>query len=179
MRLLACLVLLGACDPGPVEIEVTPTQYNAMRQVQTALLPGDDLDLVRPPQGGFVLFIGVRVRGLEEATVELESQLLDGGVVATSDRRTVRLIPMAEDVRLYQPDLTVFTNVNHVPMCPSQSAVDRFDRPFRLRQTVREPGSGRVGAAELEVTPRCRQSDATELARCRCECERDYRLGKC
>jgi hypothetical protein len=188
MRFLAVALVCAGCGNGSMmmppppggAIEVTPTEYDATAMTQTELGDGAPLDLVRPPQGGFVVFVGAEVRNVGESTVLLSSRLIDGaGNVINEDARTIGLKAQSGDV--YVPDLRSYTNVANIAVCPTSptSTVDRFDQPATLEVTVTEPSSKRMGQVSLAVTPVCRQTDPTELALCKCQCAAAYMLGKC
>ncbi|HEY7956468.1 MAG TPA: hypothetical protein VII38_14290 [Polyangia bacterium] len=188
MRALAPVgvaVLVGfafGCGAGapPSEMVVTPAEYDAQAMTETPLEDGASIDLVRPPQGGFVLFVGALVKNLEEKTVVIDGQLADAsGALVSEDKRTVTMMASASDPTLFQPDLRSYTGVANIAVCPSTSPTDRYNLPFQLTLVVTEPGSGRTGTGKITVTPSCRQTDPTELALCQCECAGNYSLGKC
>src|SRR5262249_38922707 len=109
-RLAFCLLLAacGSSHPKPPmdlgAITVVPTEYNASNATQAVL--GPTLDLVRPPQGGYVVFVGARVTGFAATTaVELTGNLRDSnGVVISTDARTVTLQPDPNDANVWIPD---------------------------------------------------------------------------
>src|SRR5262249_50839558 len=156
------------------DFEVTPTAYDNQALTQSELHDGDVLDLVRPPQGGIVSFVGATVRGLGDATVELKGRLLSGDSEVTQEGRIVDLQRSAIDPDLWIPDLRSFTNVSNIPVCPHGDAQDRMDRSFTLEVSVVEKKSGKRGVGRRMVIARCRQADAMLLALCRCECAGGY-----
>jgi hypothetical protein len=181
--LLALSVLLHGCGTKPVPtnpISVEATSYDPVAMSQTALADGGPLDLVRPPQGGFVVFVGAIVRNLGDTTVSLHGELRDpSGMPIAEDSRTVSLQPSADDPLAYVPDLRSFTNVANVAVCPSTTTTDRFDMPFQIAVDVTEVSTKRTGSVVLNVVPTCRQTDPMQLALCKCECAANYSLGKC
>jgi hypothetical protein len=162
-------------------IGVTPAMYQPTTMTLTPVADGDAIDLTKPPQGGFVLFVGARVMGLSSGTVELRGRLIDPstGKVEAEDRRTVEMMRSTDDATVWIPDLRSFINVANVPVCPSTSTVDRVDKPFQLEVQVTERATNRVGTAVRQVVPSCRQTDAPTQTLCQCECQANFTIGKC
>lgn len=182
--LVALSVLLHGCGAKMVPtnpITVEATTYDPVAMSQTALTDGAPVDLVRPPQGGFVVFLGAIVRNLGDTTVSLHGELRDpSGTPIAEDSRTVSMQPSNDDPLAFVPDLRSFTNVANVAVCPSSSTVDRFDMPFQIQVDVTEVSPPkRTGSVVVNVVPTCRQTDPTQLALCKCECAANYSLGKC
>jgi hypothetical protein len=162
-------------------LDVVPGVYDNTALTLTDLNDGDLISLIRPPQGGFVLFLGARVRGLHDASVELRGRLLDPatGALLTEEGRTVDLLPSAGDPSLFVPDLRSYTNVSNVPVCPSSLPGDHYGHEVTVEVVVTEKISGRAGGAQRRATPSCRQTDPTQLQLCQCECAAGFMLGKC
>jgi hypothetical protein len=186
MRSFPVLLLAGVLagcggKPAPANpIEVVATSYDPIAMMQTPLVDGAPLDLVRPPQGGFVVFVGAIARNLGDTTVALHGALRDpSGVTIAEDSRTVSMQPSAEDPTALVPDLRSFTNVANVAVCPSSTTSDRFDMPFQIAVDVTEVSTRRTGSAVVNVVPSCRQADPMQLTLCKCECAANYSLGKC
>lgn len=183
MRWILSLVVLAGCGSRPAAgtaIGVTPTEYDAKALTQSEIAEGAAVDLIAPPQGGFVLFIGAALREVGEPTVQLRGALLDGsGAVIAEDVRTSSLRPSAADPAVLTPDLRSYMNVSNIGVCPSRTATDRFGQPLTLQVTVTEPSSGRSGSATRTVVPSCTQGTAADIAFCQCECAANFVLGKC
>lgn len=180
--LTLALVGCGGAAPSPGEpITVTPAGYDAAAMTLTDLASGGPIDLVFPPQGGFVLFVSGRVHNLGDGNVEMHARMIDPGSQAllAEDKRVVTLQRDAADASSWIPDLRSFQNVPNVTMCPSSSTTDRFDVPLTLELTVTELSSQRVGTATLSTVPSCRQTDPTQLALCKCECAANWTPTKC
>src|SRR5882672_2401894 len=95
-RAVPALVLLGcgAGAPSPgAPITITPAGYDATAMALTDLTPGGPIDLVFPPQGGFVLFVGGRVHDLADGNVELHARVTDpaSGALVAENKRVVTL----------------------------------------------------------------------------------------
>ena len=170
----------GAASPSQ-PITITPAAYDAVTMTLTDLAPGASLDLVFPPQGGFVLFVGGRVQGLDDGTVQMRARMIDPAsqMTVAENTRVVALKRDSADAASWIPDLRSYQNVPNVTMCPSTSTTDLFDVPLTLELTATELSSGRVGTATLTSTPSCRQTDAKQLALCQCECAANWTPTKC
>jgi hypothetical protein len=185
--LLFASLLSAACGspvkapPDPTALDVTPGAYHLDSQTLADLADGDVVDLIRPPQGGFVIFVGARVRNLHDPTVELRGRLLNpsSGALVTEEGRVVDLNPTPGDPTVWLPDLRSYTNVSNVPVCPASTNQDSYGVPFSLEVRVTEKISGRAGVGRRKVTLACRQSDAAQLQLCQCECAAGFVLGKC
>jgi hypothetical protein len=181
-RALLALGLLGCGAAAPADaITVTPASYDAAAMTLTDLTSGAPIDLVFPPQGGFVLFVGGRVRNLTDGNVEMRARMIDPGsqAVIAENTRVVTMKRDAADATSWIPDLRSYQNVPNVTMCPSTSTTDLFDVPLTLEVTVTEQASGHVGTAMLASVPSCRQTDAKQLALCKCECAGNWTPTKC
>ena len=174
------LVGCGASAPGGA-ISVTPASYDAAAMTLTDLPSGAPIDLVFPPQGGFVLFVGGRVHNLADGNVEMRARMIDPGsqAVIAENTRVVALKRDAADATSWIPDLRSYQNVPNVTMCPSTSTTNLFDVPLTLEVTVTELTSGLVGTATVPSVPSCRQTDARQLALCKYECAGNWTPTKC
>jgi hypothetical protein len=180
--LAGCAAGNGTPPPGDgaAPLEVTPAEYAAAAMSLTPLGDGDPLDLVQPPQGGDVVFVGALVRGLSDPSVQLAGRLLDaGGAELFHDARTVTFAPSPSDPQVMQPDLRSYLNVANITVCPAQSAVSFDGLAVTLEVTVTELVSGRTGSGRRALTLACRQSDATAKALCACQCAANYVIGMC
>jgi len=176
LGLLGC----GASSPGQ-PITVTPASYDAVAMTLTDVAPGGPLDLVFPPQGGFVLFVGGRVHGLDDGNVQMRARMIDPAsqAIVAENTRVLALKRDAADATSWIPDLRSYQNVPNVTMCPSTSTTNLFDVPLTLEVTVTELTSGLVGTATVPSVPSCRQTDARQLALCKCECAGNWTPTKC
>ena len=181
-RVVLALALVGCGAAAPSQpIGIAPADYDAAAMTLTELTAGGPVDLVFPPQGGFVLFVGGRVHGLSDGNVQMSARLLDPAtqIVVAMDTRVVTLQHDPNDASTWQPDLRSYQNVPNVTMCPSTSTTDLFDVPLTLELTVTELTSKRVGTTTIVTVPSCRQSDAQKLALCKCECGGNWTPTKC
>ena len=140
---------------------------------------GSDVPLVFPPQGGRVLFVGVRVTNVEGCEVQLTGALRDETTKQVRvDARTILLHATGDGFAVNDPvqgspDISSFSNV---PVCPNQwASSNAFDHEFELSVTLKDK-SGHSGTKTIHVTPRCAEPD--KLAECLCICKAGYRLGE-
>ena len=154
--------------------------YVRERMALSEIQDGDPIDLLLPPQGGHVMFIGAKVRGGRGGAALLRAQLLDlrSGALLAEDGRTVTL-GGAGEADLWQPDLRSYGNVANIPVCPSYSGVDFHGQPFTLQVQVTDLVTRQSGTATRRAVPSCRQEGAAERALCECECAAGYQPGKC
>jgi hypothetical protein len=165
--------------PAQDPITVRPAVYDAATMRLIDIADGDTIDLVRPPQGGYVLFIGASLVGAREPFVKMTATLRDASGVVATDARNIAVAASPGDPTVSIPDLRSYVNVPNVTMCPSASATDRDGVPFMLDVSVTEPMSQRQGTRTLTVTPACRMADTAARANCVCLCQGGFVLGKC
>ena len=179
MRCVVLAALVAGCGGSSMTavgaIAVAPTEYDSASTTQRLLADGDDLQLVQPPQGGFVVFVGARVRGLADPTVQLASKLSDAqsGAEIANDGRVVQL---KQDGDAYVPDLRSYVNVSNITVCPANTSQNLYDRAATLEVTVTELKSGRAGTGHANVTLRCAAATASV---CMCQCAAGFMTGQC
>lgn len=195
MPLLAPL-LLGAC-PAPCEPPLGDPAA-APELVPAALEPGgaltplaaqDPIDLLRPIQGGHVLFAGAFVRnvarcggGSLRGELRREGGGRPGGLLYYDDR-TVYLEPARPGEATPpgagwgRPPLSI-ADVANVPACPNPLDAAFLDQPVWLQMIYTGP-DGKTATASQQIVPRCRQPHPGEAALCRCECEANYTIERC
>ncbi|MCA1829223.1 MAG: hypothetical protein ABR567_03810 [Myxococcales bacterium] len=169
----AVLLALFSCPPGPAPHPPCGFVGDATRAV--ALLPiaagadgllralhdGDEVQLQKPPQGGFVIYAGVAATNLNRC-LQSTAELIDvasGQPLTGIDQRNADLVD--EHVGYFWPP-DIFQTPN-IPACPDALHVGVVNRSAILRVDVTDT-DGRTGRAEVHVTPVC--SDAS----CTCIC---------
>lgn len=190
--LLGSALALAACgkddpkEPEPVSdvvipLEVLPADFVAENQPMKMLSEGDAIQLAAAPQGGHVLHIGARVKGLGSDTVNLRTRLRDPATnaIQMEEARDIVMRPVPGEPEWMEPDLRSVSQVTHIPACPNYDAVTLLDAPWKLEVIVDEIEGQGLGSATLGVKPECSQTSAALLAMCKCECEPKYVLGKC
>jgi hypothetical protein len=142
--------------------------------VGSALSDGGGIELVFPPQGGRVVFAGVRVKNFDACRVQLTGSLRDtASNKIVFDSRTVNLAPRdgGEWVGSVDDDISTFANI---PVCPNQwASVDGFGVPMQLELELRAR-DGQLLERVIDVVPFCAAGDDE----CLCQCKEGYVLGE-
>ncbi len=136
---------------------------------------GDMVTLAFPPQGGRVIFAGVRATNLDGCGVQLEGVIRDEvSKQVRLDSRTVNLLPTGDGWGSSNPtDVSTFANV---PVCPNEwSATNLYGTSYQLEVAVTDR-AGRSATQTLDVTPEC--SEPAHAAVCLCICQGGYVLGE-
>jgi hypothetical protein len=141
---------------------------------------GDPLGIDLPPQGGRVVFVGVRATNLEACGVQLSGALRDTTTQQVRvDARTVNLIPSGDGwgtsaVQGTSPT-SQLANYSNIPVCPNEwASTDIFDHPFALEVTLTDR-HGRKATNAVQIVPKC--IDDVQYSRCQCICRVGYHLG--
>jgi hypothetical protein len=138
--------------------------------------PDAPVPLTLPPQGGFVLLAGARVKHFDLASVMLTASLRDtiDDHVVSVEQRPVMLVAGADGWASPDQPMTLFNWAN-LPTCPAASATRDLDaQPYVLRIAIAD-GSGATAEQKLEIVPTCEAGANGDL--CRCQCKRGYKLG--
>jgi hypothetical protein len=136
---------------------------------------GDTVDVIMPPQGGRVVFAGVRATNLDVKGAQISGAIRDPeSMHLMLDARTVNLEPTDDGwAASVDEDISTFSNV---PVCPNQwSSKDIFDQDYELVMTVTDKG-GRTATQTVTVRPMCAEPDL--LQDCLCICKQGYVLGE-
>jgi hypothetical protein len=136
---------------------------------------GSTLALIFPPQGGRVVFVGVRATNLDPCGVQLSGALRDLTTnEARPDVRTVNLAPTGDGGGA-STDTNISTFAN-IPVCPNEwSVTDTYGHPYDLIVSVKDRG-GRSASQTVVVTMTC--AEPSNLAECLCICKAGYVLGQ-
>jgi hypothetical protein len=194
VRSLVLLFLLGACssdrpppdhDAGegcaipfagdrskPIEMTLTVLGPDAKSR---PLAGGDKVPLIFPPQGGRVIFVGVKARNLDPCEARISGVLRDKSTQQIRiDARTATLEPTPDGwVTSTDANIASFANV---PVCPNQwASTDAFDNVFEMSVTLTDR-SGRTLNQKIDVTPEC--AEPAMRAECLCICKWGYKLGE-
>lgn len=171
-------------DPAkPIVIELVKIdQDEVVRDVAAC----GAVDIVKPPQGGKVIFIGVRATNLDGCGIDLNAALRDPATqqVIGAEERTVNLVPIAARAGWGETSASGnfhdvgYSDFANIAVCPNVTARD-VQRDAHLLDVKVTDKAGRVGRAQMIVVPRCAQTDPIVLAECECTCERGYRIDKC
>lgn len=135
------------------------------------LVEGGTVPLVFPPQGGRVIFIGVRATNLSPCGVKLTGVARDLTTEQIRfDTRPLNLV-VGPDGKggSVAGDLSSFSNV---PICPNQwASTATYDETFGIEIAV-EDQDGKKGAVKLQAKLAC--SEPAYEEGCKCICQADY-----
>ena len=160
-------------DPSnDIELHVTA---RAPDGTSSEIQDGSTVTLTFPPQGGRVLFIGVRANNINPCAVQLSGALRDlTSKEVRLDSRTVNLIKASDGFGTSADnDISTFANV---AVCANEwSAVDLYGQPYDLIVSVTD-FTGRMASKTVRVTPQC--AEPGRVAECMCICKAGYVLGQ-
>jgi len=135
---------------------------------------GSDVTLMFPPQGGRVVWVGVRARNVNPCGVRLVGALRDP--ISKQVRLDSRIINLQIASDGYgQSDIgNIFTFTN-IPVCHNTwSSQDLMDLPYELTVSLTDKDDRKVTKVS-QVIPRC--NEPGQISQCRCICDSDYVLG--
>lgn len=135
-----------------------------------------NVDLLLPPQGGRVVYVGVRATNLDPCAATLTGALRDPtSHQVRFDTRTVNLqadSSMDGWGRSAPAELASYANV---PMCHNTwTSVDIYDSPFTLELSIVD-ADGKTAETTVSVVPSCAEPEFE--AECLCICKGGYVLG--
>lgn len=136
---------------------------------------GDSVALLFPPQGGRVIFAGVRARNVDPCNAQLTGALRDLDTKQIrADARTVTLEATDDGWgRSADSDIASFSNV---PMCPnSWSKPNIYGTKYELELTLTDRTKREV-TKKVNVIPACAEPE--NAAECACICKGGYVLGE-
>jgi hypothetical protein len=139
------------------------------------LQDGDPVTLAFPPQGGRVIFAGVRATNVDPCAVQLEGVVRDEKTMQVRlDSRTINLKPTGDGWGQSDPtDISTFANI---PVCPNEwSMTNLYGTEYALQVSITER-SGRAEGQTLKVVPAC--AEPAHAAECLCICQGGYVLGQ-
>ncbi len=169
---------VGACklpyvgDPN-AEMEMEVISLGALGKTST-ITDGSNVTLMFPPQGGRVVFAGVRARNVNPCAVRISGALRDSvSQQVRIDSRIINLEVTADGWARSSPtDHSTFTNI---AVCPnSWSTQDLMDVPYELTISLTDKDFRKVTRI-LQVTPRCNEPLLEDA--CICQCDSEYVLG--
>jgi hypothetical protein len=143
------LVLGGASDEGAGFV---------------ALDDGAEVPLIGGAQGGFHIWTGLRLRGLEgDLRIAREARRLsDGELVLRTPIQELAVPGEAMDGWWDRPNAAASF------MCPSPIGLKVFDEELVLRATIRSIDGELLAQDDLVVVPRCPDGDQAEFCRSIC-----------
>jgi hypothetical protein len=139
---------------------------------------GQSLPLEPPPQGGYVLYVGAKVRNMNNC-VEERGRLRDPSTLIEYgfDARSTTLQLQADGWGW--PDATMNGAVSNVNPCPDYKSRDVQAGNYQLQMIVADQKTGKLVEVDKPVVPTCNQQDPAVQADCICTCSANYTLGKC
>jgi hypothetical protein len=143
--------------------------------ISTPLQDGGTVSLMFPPQGGRVIFAGVRATHVDACAVRLAGALRDLQTKQVRiDTRTVNLEPTGDGWgRSIDSDISTFANI---AVCPNQWAdTDVFGIEYELIVSVTDRAQ-RKATQTVRVVPLCTEPEHAE--ECLCICKGGYVLGE-
>jgi hypothetical protein len=151
---------------APAEMQIIHLdENNAVVETQAM----QSVPLIAPPQGGWIVLLGVRAKNLDCRPV-LATALLDtcDNQVLQLDRRSTQL-----DVGADGWGVSSLTSFGNLPVCPQLTAArDLNGVPYTIKVSI-EDAAGQKATSSLTVVPTCMDG----ASRCACECNHDYVLG--
>lgn len=141
----------------------------------TPVAEGDSVALIFPPQGGRVIFAGVRARNVDPCNAQLTGAVRDLETKQIRvDSRTINLEATDDGWgRSADSDIASFANV---PMCPnSWSKPNIYGTTYELEVTLTDRAKRKM-TKTVNVIPACAEPE--NAAECACICKGGYILGE-
>lgn len=136
---------------------------------------GDPIGLIFPPQGGRVVFAGVRATNMQACGARLTGIIrdVDSGKVQL-DARTINLKPYGNGWGgSVDSDISTFANI---PLCPNQwSDANIYGTVYELEVELKDRDKKTLKQV-IQVTPAC--AEPLFQAQCECICKGGYMLGE-
>jgi hypothetical protein len=145
------------------------------------LSDGGTVQIVTPPQGGRVVFVGVRATNIDGAGLQLTGALRDPATQQVRfDSRTINLIPTGDGWGVSgtatEPASVAIGNFSNIAVCPNEwSSTDIYGHTYNLEVTIQDR-EGRQLTKTIHVTPEC--GEPLSLGECMCICKVGYVLGQ-
>jgi len=168
---------LGDAAAGP-ELEV---QVFLADDTIATVRDGDSVPMLLPPQGGRVIFAGVRATNVDACALQLRGALRDPGTSAVMfDMRTINLTPTGDGWGASATSTTsiseAIASFSNIPTCPNNwSSTDVYGNAYALEVTIVDRGKREL-TKTVQVTPECGQPE--NLAECLCICKAGYITGQ-
>jgi hypothetical protein len=167
-----CALGFLGTDGKPVEMKLV---VRGRDQTSSEISDGARVPLMLPPQGGRVVFVGVKATNISSCGLTLTGSFRDlANNQVRLDGRTINLHPTGDGWgSSLDADMSSFANI---PMCPNQwASTDVFEHSFELTVTLSD-AAGRTGTKTIQTVAFCGEPEFE--AECRCECKKGYVLGQ-
>jgi hypothetical protein len=175
----------GACTTGFLGDASSPVDFEVQVLLpdDTVATIGDDasVPIRQPPQGGRVIFVGVRATNLDGCALVLAGALRDrANRQVRLDRRTINLTPTGDgwgqSVAAGQSISAAIADFSNIPVCPNQwSTTDIYGHTYDLEVSVTDRENRQL-TKTLAVTPECAEPENRD--ECLCICRAAYVLGE-
>ncbi len=141
------------------------------------LMSNQAMPLEPPPQGGYVMYLGARVKNMNTC-VEIAGRIRDtmNGSEVGFDARSTRLVANADGFAW--PDPGDNSNLSNINGCPAYGPRDVHATPYDLEVIVTDKDGRKLKLTD-KIVPTCMLSDPLVQADCTCTCAANYCLGKC
>jgi hypothetical protein len=145
------------------------------------LVDGASVPMILPPQGGRVIFVGVRATNVDGCELQLTGALRDLTTQQVRvDSRTVNLIDTGDGYGVSgtasMAIAAAIANFSNIPLCPNEwASTNLYGNVFGLEVTIQDR-EGRQLTKKIQVTPECGQP--ANLSQCLCICAAGYVLGQ-
>jgi hypothetical protein len=181
-------LLLGACGSGedcsvagdPASAPEAGALFtDGSSRAWLELTAGMELPLLRPPQGGFVAFVGMRARNVSACRAEVSGRFLDATTreelaIDKAGLTTTHLIKGSDG--WLRPDAASISAFPNIAPCPNFKPAPVEGVTVLLDLSLIDLG-GRRAALEIPVVPTCAPGVDEEI--CRCQCQPSFMLGRC
>jgi hypothetical protein len=179
----ACKSNDGATDGGmklscpvgdlsqPIEIQIVHRTVDGGVEVTS-----DQIPLIEPPQGGKVVFVGVRARNLDGCPVIIQAALRDlcDQSIISNEQRPIVLSPTGDG--WLEPQLPgEIINYANLPACPAAGATrnvqgEQYELIIKVTDKMQ-----RTATQTVKVRPFCAEPNVYNM--CLCECQGRAMLG--
>lgn len=195
--LMACRQLASATGDGGsgMDAEPCPVGYFGVEggtpdfdmqvleadQTVAALNDGDSVPILLPPQGGRVIFVGVRATNIDGCRLQLTGALRDLTTQQVRvDSRTVNLLDAGDGYGVSGDQATAastaIASFSNIAVCPNEwSPTNIYGNVYGVEVTILDR-EGRTLTKKIQVTPECSDPDSREV--CLCICKGGYILGE-
>ena len=177
MFLYACPEETKRCFVGdPNADPIIEAVFRDVNGEMKPIVAGGNIPLILPPQGGKVMFVGVRAKNVDGCPVDISTSIRDtcSNAIIALERRPVTLNETSDGwLEPLQPN--ELTNYSNLPACPRANLErDIHGQPYVLTIRITDK-DGRMAEQQIEVVPFC--SEPEFMDRCMCECRNDFTLG--
>ena len=153
---------------APAQIEIVHLDESGLTVIDT--LPGAEVPLNPPPQGGWILLLGVRATNVDGCQMTLTTSFREpcSDAIVKLDQRPAKLEDLGNGW-----GRTTLGSFGNLPLCPQLSSQRNLhDEPYEVTVAVSDL-DGKEASKSITITPVC----PAGADRCTCECDRNYVVG--